>query len=197
MSYARSPTQASFHHSPGGRSQPSKPSTPVQPTFNGTLHSPNSPQTALPSIASTIYPRETPVSNYYDPTQDAGDRGISRGGARYEAYGPDVRIPFPASIISDGKPSSWQNKIPLTFWTAQRRVQQPRPKASNAGSLREALSSSAIARHLALPCTPFSITSSGAFLHAWSSRHYGTVSYITTSVRPEQLCTAATTIYAT
>jgi hypothetical protein len=102
-SYARSPTQASFHHSPGGRSQHSKPSTPLQPTLNGTLHSPNSPHTALPSIASAVYPRETPVSNYYDPTQDTGDRGISRGGARIEAYGHDVCILSPSSMFLDGK----------------------------------------------------------------------------------------------
>jgi len=86
----QSPTQASFHQSPTGRSQHSKPSTPLQPSFNGPLQSPHSPQTSLPPIASTTYPRETPVSNYYDPTQDTGERSVNRSGARYEPYGAEV-----------------------------------------------------------------------------------------------------------
>lgn len=102
--YARSPTQASFHHSPGGRSH-SKPSTPLQPSasFNGAHHSPNSPHTALPPITSAIPPRETPGSNYYDPTQDAGDRAVSRGGARYQPYSHDVGRSLPPSKLPDGK----------------------------------------------------------------------------------------------
>jgi hypothetical protein len=99
--YARSPTQASFHPSPGGRSH-SKPSTPLPPNphayNNGALHhSPPSPHAALPPIASAVaHPhRETP-STYYDPTQDTGDRALSRGQpARYEPYAHEVCL-FPS-----------------------------------------------------------------------------------------------------
>ncbi|KIW09527.1 uncharacterized protein PV09_00402 [Verruconis gallopava] len=89
-SYARSPTQASFHHSPRARSH-SKPSTPLHPpsTFNGILNSPSSPHATLPPLATTVQPRDPPASNYYDPTQDAGDRVIGRGGAPYEPFGHD------------------------------------------------------------------------------------------------------------
>jgi DNA helicase INO80 len=90
----KSPTQTSFSYSPG-RSQHSKPPTPaplsLQPSFSAARNPPGSPQTALPPISSAIYSRETPVSNYYDPTQDTGDRTVGRSGGRYETFPAEVR----------------------------------------------------------------------------------------------------------
>lgn len=100
----QSPTQASFHQSP--RSQHS----PLQPTFNGPgIHSPHSPQSTLPPIASTT---KTPVSTYYDPVQDTGERSVTH------AYQSEVSLSNSISLIVEvpSRTSSfWQTALTISL----------------------------------------------------------------------------------
>ncbi|KAF2434858.1 hypothetical protein EJ08DRAFT_724199 [Tothia fuscella] len=99
----RSPTQTFAQSPPRPSPKQTTPLTsiPIQRSPNQTsatfisprsVNPPSSPQTTLPHIASALYAREAPpVSNYYDPTLDTGDRAVSRSGGRFDNYNTERR----------------------------------------------------------------------------------------------------------
>lgn len=92
---ALSPTQQSFNptHPPPPPPPPHQqhpPGPPLPPTLQPSYAPPPaaSPPSALPGLAASLYPQDSPAKKYYDPTMDSAD--TRRPSARYE--------PFPAEV---------------------------------------------------------------------------------------------------